>query len=198
MLDHSAALKWMNVCEFHQKILLKPSFSFLLRNICFLRDSPVDFADIRTALWIGGGNLTIQLKVTYFRVTGSPGGTWAKLHEQLPKLTVRIWCLYVCMKIAHSSFVEGTLPRLVGLKLALQLCFALQARACLFSSWKQLGVETHKKPALCEMQKEYVIFQDSLHLLLFVFPCFCHLFMMIIFSGWRPDLSSKCLSAAFA
>lgn len=174
MLNHSAALQWMNVCEFHQKILLKHSFSFLLRNICFLRDSPVDFAD---------NNLTIQLKVTYFKVTGSPGGTWAKLHEQLSKLTVRIWCLYVCMKIAHSSFVKGTLPRLVGLKLALQLCFALQARACLFCSWKQLGVETHKKPALCEMQKDYVIFQDSLHLLWFVFPCFSHLFMMIIFSG---------------
>lgn len=65
------------------------------------------------------------------------------------------------MKIIHS-FVKGTLPRLVGLKLALQLCFALQARACLFCSWKQLGVETHKKPVLCEMQKEYMIFQDSL------------------------------------
>lgn len=58
------------------------------------------------------------------------------------------------MKIIHSSFVKGTLPRLVGLKLALQLCFALQARACLFCSWKQLGVEIHKKPALCEMQKD--------------------------------------------
>lgn len=66
------------------------------------------------------------------------------------------------MKIIYSSFVKGTLPRLVGLKLAPQLCFALQARACLFCSWKQLGVEIHKKPALCEMQKEYVIFQDSL------------------------------------
>lgn len=87
------------------------------------------------------------------------------------------------MKIIHSSFVKGTLPRPVGLKLALQLCFALQARACLFRSWKQLDVEMHKKPALCEMQKEYVIFQDSLPFLLFVSPCFSHLFMMTIFSG---------------
>lgn len=98
--------------------------------------------------------------------------------------------LFLRMKIRHSSFVKGTLPRLTGLKLALQLCFALQARACLFSPWKQLGVETHKKPALCEMQQEFVIFfQDSLPFLLF-FPCFSHLFVMTIFSGWRPDLFS--------
>lgn len=146
---------------------MKPSSSILLRRSCCLGNSLLGFSDTRTALWIGGGNLTNQGKVTYFRETGTPAGIWTKLHQSPSKLTGRIWCLYICMKIVYSSFVKGTLPRLVDLKLALQLCFALQARACLFCSWKQLGVEIHKKPALCEMQKEYVIFRDSLS-----FVCF--------------------------
>lgn len=149
---------------------MKPSSSILLRHSCCLGISLLSFSDTRAALWIGGGNLSSQVKVTHFRETGTPGGTWTELCQPPSKLTVGIWCLYICMNIVYSSFVKGTLPRLVGLKLAPQLCFALQARACLFCSWKQLGVEIHKKPALCEMQKEYVIFQDSLP-----FVCFSSL-----------------------
>lgn len=119
------------------------------------------------------------MKVTYFRVTGTPVGTRTKLHEQLLKLIARLWCFYLCSKTTHS-FVKGTVPRLVGLKLALQLCFALQARACLFSSWKQLDVETHKKPTLGEIQKGF--FQDSLPSVCFSFllPSLCndHLFWL--------------------
>ena len=89
------------------------------------------------------------------------------------------------MKIIHSSFVKGTLPRLVGLKLALQLCFALQARACLFRSWKQLGVETHKKPALCEMQKEYMIFFKVPSLF------FCLFFLASPMSLWWPSFLAE-------
>lgn len=95
------------------------------------------------------------------------------------------------MKIIHS-FVKGTLPRLVGLKLALQLCFALQARACLFCSWKQLGVETHKKPVLCEMQKEYMIFQDSLP-----FVCFS-LLLPSLFDDHLFQLKSLNAEAQFS
>lgn len=118
-------------------------------------------------------------------MTGTPGGIWTKLRQQPSKLTVRIWCLYICMKIIHSSFVKGTLPRLVVLKLALQLCFALQARACLFRSWKQLGVETHKKPTLCETQKEYVIF--------FKIPSlfFCLFFLASPISLWWPSFLAE-------
>lgn len=124
-------------------------------------------------------------------MTGTPGGTWTKLHEQPAKLTVRIWCLYIWMKIIHSSFVKGTLPRLVGLKLALQLCFALQARACLFHSWKQLGVEIHKKPVLCEMQEEYMIFQDSPPSFLFAFFFFFIFFLASSISSWWPSFLSE-------
>lgn len=169
---------------------MKPSSSILLRHSCCLGISLLGFSDTRAALWIGGGNLSSQVKVTYFRETGTPGGTWTELRQPPSKLTVGIWCLYICMNIIYSSFVKGTLPRLVGLKLAPQLCFALQARACLFCSWKQLGVEIHKKPALCEMQKRISDFSR--------FPPFCLFFLISPTSlWWRPFLAGdqKCLQS---